>query len=149
MNGDDPRIETFLADAPETAHDGLLAELLAMELEYLSHQGDDPHPDNYVQRFPQKESVIADVFRSHAKTPLPGNKTESERSDAGVRTIDAPPDLDNFRLIEKIGHGGMGVVWLAEQNQPVKRRVALKLIRSELASREVLPGLTLKNRPLP
>jgi non-specific serine/threonine protein kinase/serine/threonine-protein kinase len=35
-----------------------------------------------------------------------------------------------YRLLEKIGEGGMGVVWLAEQIAPVKRHVALKLIRS-------------------
>ena len=34
VKGDAPRIETFLADAPETAREGLLAELLAMEVEY-------------------------------------------------------------------------------------------------------------------
>lgn len=35
-----------------------------------------------------------------------------------------------FRLIKKIGEGGMGEVWLAEQTAPVRRQVALKLIKS-------------------
>jgi WD40 repeat protein len=39
-----------------------------------------------------------------------------------------------FRLVRLIGEGGMGVVWEAEQEQPVQRRVALKLIRSGISS---------------
>jgi len=33
-----------------------------------------------------------------------------------------------YRLSELVGEGGMGAVWLAEQTEPVRRRVALKLI---------------------
>jgi serine/threonine protein kinase len=37
--------------------------------------------------------------------------------------------IGHYRLVEEIGSGGMGQVWLAEQTVPVKRQVALKLIR--------------------
>ncbi len=138
VNGHGPRIETFLEDAPEAALDGLLAELLAMELEYRTQHSDNPQPDDYLQRFPQQESLIAVVFGGLANPPFPGNATFSESSDSVVGTVDVPPDLDNFHLIEVIGRGGMGVVWRADQIQPVKRRVALKLIKSDLPTREVL-----------
>lgn len=131
LNGDAPRIEAFLAEAPEAARDGLLAELLAMESEYLSQQGDEPQRDQYVQRFPQQVSVIAGVFTREATKHLLENDKTSVPGDK-------PPVLANFRLIEEIGRGGMGVVWLAEQTEPVKRRVALKLIKSELPSKEVM-----------
>ncbi len=40
-----------------------------------------------------------------------------------------------YRLIEVIGEGGLGVVWRAEQTEPVQREVAIKLIRPELGYR--------------
>ena len=43
-----------------------------------------------------------------------------------------------YRLLEEIGAGGMGTVWKAEQTQPVRRMVALKLIKAGMDSRTVL-----------
>src|SRR5262245_35700635 len=43
-----------------------------------------------------------------------------------------------YQLLESIGEGGMGSVWLAEQNEPVKRLVAVKLIRVGMDSKQVL-----------
>jgi eukaryotic-like serine/threonine-protein kinase len=43
-----------------------------------------------------------------------------------------------YTLQEKIGEGGMGAVWVAKQSEPVKRRVALKLIKTGMDSRAVL-----------
>ena len=38
-----------------------------------------------------------------------------------------------YKLLEQIGEGGMGTVWVAEQTQPVRRKVALKLINWSFA----------------
>ena len=43
-----------------------------------------------------------------------------------------------YRLIRKLGEGGMGQVWLAEQTAPVRRQVALKLIRAGADDKAVL-----------
>ena len=45
---------------------------------------------------------------------------------------------DRYKLIEEIGEGGMGTVWKAEQTRPVRRIVALKLIKAGMDSRTVL-----------
>jgi serine/threonine protein kinase len=43
-----------------------------------------------------------------------------------------------YTLLEVIGQGGMGEVWLAEQRQPVRRRVAIKLIKVGMDTKEVV-----------
>src|SRR5262245_8010516 len=43
-----------------------------------------------------------------------------------------------YTLQAKLGEGGMGEVWLAQQTDPVKRKVALKLIKAGMDSRAVL-----------
>jgi len=46
--------------------------------------------------------------------------------------------IGRYHLLQRIGEGGMGEVWLAEQKEPVRRRVALKLIKAGMNSREVM-----------
>jgi eukaryotic-like serine/threonine-protein kinase len=46
--------------------------------------------------------------------------------------------IGNYHLLQKIGEGGMGEVWLAEQKEPVRRRVALKLVKAGMNTREVI-----------
>src|SRR5579884_1382922 len=60
-----------------------------------------------------------------------------------------------YVLLQPIGHGGMGQVWLAEQKHPVRRRVAVKLIKAGMDTREVIArfeserqALALMNHPV-
>ena len=46
--------------------------------------------------------------------------------------------IDRYKLLEEIGEGGMGTVWMAEQTEPVKRLVALKIIKLGMDTREVV-----------
>src|SRR5579863_6024482 len=46
--------------------------------------------------------------------------------------------LGRYKLLEKIGEGGFGVVYVAEQKEPVKRRVALKIIKLGMDTRQVV-----------
>src|SRR5262245_57049785 len=46
--------------------------------------------------------------------------------------------IGSYKLVEQIGEGGMGTVWMAQQQEPVKRLVAIKLIRAGMDSRQVI-----------
>ena len=46
-----------------------------------------------------------------------------------------------YKLIEEIGEGGMGVVFMAEQQEPVRRKVALKVIKPGMDSKQVIASL--------
>ena len=53
-------------------------------------------------------------------------------------TADHPTHIGPYRLVERLGEGGMGEVWLAEQTEPVERQVALKLIKLGMDTKQVL-----------
>jgi serine/threonine protein kinase/tetratricopeptide (TPR) repeat protein len=67
-----------------------------------------------------------------------------EASPASV-TLDQPDKIDGpgtvigrYQLLELIGEGGMGLVYMAEQKEPVRRRVALKIIKPGMDSKQVI-----------
>ncbi|MFC1604602.1 protein kinase [Planctomycetota bacterium] len=53
-------------------------------------------------------------------------------------TEDPGTVIGRYKLLEKIGEGGFGAVWAAEQKKPVKRRVALKIIKLGMDTRQVV-----------
>jgi serine/threonine protein kinase len=46
--------------------------------------------------------------------------------------------IGRYKLLQKLGEGGCGIVWMAEQEEPVRRRVALKIIKLGMDTKEVI-----------
>jgi eukaryotic-like serine/threonine-protein kinase len=69
-----------------------------------------------------------------AEPGVPAPRAARVPTDEGIGTVIA----GRYRLVEVIGEGGMGSVYLASQTEPVKRQVALKLIKTGMDSRGVL-----------
>jgi serine/threonine protein kinase len=57
---------------------------------------------------------------------------------AGIGSHQPGDRIGRYKLLEKIGEGGCGVVYMAEQEEPVRRRVALKLIKPGMDSQQVI-----------
>ena len=75
---------------------------------------------------PEDESVITD---------LPAHE--------GSGTVIGP-----YKLLEPIGEGGMGTVWMAEQTEPIRRKVAIKVVKAGMDSRQVLVRFEVERQAL-
>ena len=64
----------------------------------------------------------------------PGTSETNIREESIVGAVIA----DRYMMVQRIGEGGMGEVWMAKQTSPVKRKVALKLIKMGMDSKAVL-----------
>jgi serine/threonine-protein kinase len=84
---------------------------------------------------------IRDLLRIHEQ-----ERSFLESPPAGLESNAAVPlmieqpgaVIGPYKLLQQIGEGGFGVVFLAEQERPVKRRVALKIIKPGMDTRQVI-----------
>lgn len=80
-------------------------------------------------------------FQPAMKNPEGAADEESENGGVGAR-------IGPYRLIDRLGSGGCGVVYLAEQKAPVKRKVALKIIRLGMDTENVIARFNLEREAL-
>ena len=97
--------------------------------------------------------------RPHLVDVLPtwapaGGDAELTAGDSHLGQGSDTPRFRHYRLLQRLGEGGMGEVWEAEQQHPVRRKVALKVIRAGMDSRQIIArfeserqALALMNHP--
>jgi serine/threonine protein kinase len=71
-------------------------------------------------------------------TPSAAETAEASPHPASRPAHKEPEHIGPFRILEKVGEGGCGVVYVAEQTQPVRRRVALKVIKLGMDTKAVV-----------
>jgi serine/threonine protein kinase len=87
----------------------------------------------------QLRAEVEALLRAHA-SPQP----ILDAAKPGLATIDEPVSerpgtiIGLYKLLEQIGEGGFGVVFMAEQTQPIRRKVALKVLKPGMDTKQVI-----------
>ena len=84
--------------------------------------------------------MLADGLRGEVHDPTSESAADIKTNVTTVVPITekAGDVIGRYKLLQKLGEGGCGVVYMAEQEQPVRRRVALKLIKLGMDTRQVV-----------
>jgi hypothetical protein len=93
---------------------------------------ENPQVESYVERYPALAERIRKVVQAVA---LMEQSRTTDLMDVAERVGGM---IGRYKLLERIGEGGFGVVYMAEQQHPVRRKVALKVVKPGMDSREVL-----------
>ena len=92
---------------------------------------DDPALRERVEALLRAQAAAGSFLESPAPSPVV--TVDEQPVGEGPGTVIGP-----YKLLEQIGEGGMGTVWMAQQTEPVKRLVAVKLIKAGMDSRQVI-----------
>jgi eukaryotic-like serine/threonine-protein kinase len=118
--------------------DELLSQLgrIADEFTDRVNRGEAPDLEEYLRRHAELSGVLRPVLqavlalKSDRPTPV---------AEAAVPLRERPGTIiGSYKLLQQIGEGGMGVVFMAEQTHPVERKVALKVIKPGMDSEQVI-----------
>src|SRR5262245_6414559 len=89
---------------------------------------------------PELLGRLRELLTAHVEFQGPPDR----RTQARGATVDTTQNeatgtmIGPYKLLELIGEGGMGTVWMAQQTEPVKRLVAIKLIKAGMDSKQVI-----------
>jgi serine/threonine protein kinase len=137
QRGEHVSVEEYLAEYPELASDAdALLDLIHSEMLHRLETGDRPSLEEYLQRFPQHADAMRRSLEllQMAHTQMwsdsvhPHSTASSPTANPAMAPTKPPPVLPGFELYEKLGEGGMGVVYRARDLRLDQPR-AIKVIR--------------------
>jgi eukaryotic-like serine/threonine-protein kinase len=140
--GDFRRTEQWRAHAPQREFDAMNAEeILLAAVEKKTEAERAAFLEGACGPDAELRAQVESLLEAHREA---GSFLEQPLFEA-TPTSDQPPDQEKsgtvigpYKLLQQLGEGGMGTVYMAEQTQPVQRKVALKVIKAGLDSRQVI-----------
>ncbi len=115
-------LEDLLGEVPDEERSALLRDLIRLEREF---RGPDAVKDEYLARFPLFLSAVESAFHNPAaETPMDAEYPAEWDEDA-----QPPPDLPGYEVFERIGTGGMGVVFRG-RHLAFDMPVAIKMVKA-------------------
>jgi len=128
-------IEQCLGAVADEIRDLLFEELVAIELQRQLPGNRNSQIAAYRRRFPERNGQIQRLVQDESPH-WPSETGDPPLPDA---ISDQPGDrIGHYKLLQRLGEGGMGIVYLAQQERPVRRQVALKIIKLGMDTRQVI-----------
>ena len=119
-----------------------LLEEAMQEFADAQSRGREPDIDGFVKQYPGLESQLRQRIRNLEKISdlfsclVQADENDFENAMVGQELVGS--QIGHYKLLSILSEGGMGIVYLAEQKQPIKRRVALKVIKPGMDSKRVI-----------
>ncbi|HEV3437147.1 MAG TPA: protein kinase, partial [Gemmata sp.] len=133
--GGRPDIWEAALELPESVLPVAFRELIQLDVYYRQKLGEAPSGTDYSGRFPDIDPEWLALLVAKGE-PQISSETEAHGTCAAEKV--GSVIAGKYMLVEEIGEGGMGSVFLARQTEPVMRAVAVKVIKAGMDSRAVL-----------
>lgn len=153
-NGEFPGLTNYLDRVPASDRWTLIAEIIPIDIEWRQNRGTSVTASDYAEFHQDAVELAAKILSGHAaqnsqrgspaespiqaESPVRLATEESFLAETQTRDSETPDQVGQYKIMQVIGVGGMGTVYMAQQSKPIRRRVALKLIKPGLDSTNVI-----------